>query len=429
MATEVILPRVDMDMVDAKVAHWYFKGGDAVKKGQVLFEIETDKATMEVEATADGILHVTQPEIGVVIPVGEVIGWILVPGEALPAPTGTEVAKLPPGKLAPGADSQAESTEASVVSEPAEAGRSMLRATPLARSLAREHGIDLGRVVGSGPGGRIIARDLRSALDEGSAKAEGHSLHLHWARRGGGTPLLLIHGFGADQGSWRPLLQHLPHERAVVAIDLPNHGKSEARAVQTLQEVAAEVLKRLDAEGIPFVHLLGHSLGGAVALALAKTSPERVRSLTLLAPVGLGTDIDGSFIDGLVSADDEPSLKAVMTALFHDPAGLTGSFVATAFKQLQSSGRRAALATMARQFMPSGRQAESLRDAFAELQVPVQVIWGTGDRIIPTRHGLGLPSHVALHLLPSVGHLPQIEAAALVGALVDHLLRLVPEPA
>ena len=433
MATEVILPRVDMDMVEAKVAHWYFKDGDTVKKGQVLFEIETDKATMEVDAIADGTLNVIQPQIGVAIPVGQVIGWILAPGEAAPAsvaaPSAETDGSVPEAAGAPGASTAPLATIDPADSPgPAAAQTALRRATPLARSLAREHGIDLRQVPGSGPGGRILGRDLYAAMNDAPADAAIHGLHLQWARRGGGTPLLLIHGFGADQGSWRPLLQHLPPDRAVAAIDLPNHGKSAALPVRTLQEVAAHVRERLDVEGIASFHVLGHSLGGAVALALAQAAPERVRSLTLLAPAGLGPDINGSFIDGLVTADDEPSLKATMAALFHDPAGLTGSFVATAFKQLQAPGRRGALATMAGQFMPQGRQSENVREVLSGLRVPVQVIWGTGDRIVPMQHGLDLPAHVGLHLLPSVGHLPQVEAAALVAALVDHQLRVAAEP-
>ncbi|MFP5476268.1 MAG: biotin/lipoyl-containing protein, partial [Gammaproteobacteria bacterium] len=88
MATEVILPRVDMDMAEGKIAHWYVKDGDAVRKGQVLFEIETDKATMEVDAPADGTMHGIRGEIGVSMPVGEIVGWILAAGEAPPAESG-----------------------------------------------------------------------------------------------------------------------------------------------------------------------------------------------------------------------------------------------------------------------------------------------------------------------------------------------------
>jgi pyruvate dehydrogenase E2 component (dihydrolipoamide acetyltransferase) len=441
MATEVILPRVDMDMAEGKVAHWYVKNGDAVRKGQVLFEIETDKATMEVDAPADGVMHGIRGETGVAIPVGQVIGWILAPGEAPPASAALAQADDAPtgAGAAPGAapalsaaGPAAEPAEGAMEEAAGEAAgaRSLLRATPLARSLARAHGIDLSRVPPSGPGGRVLARDLHSlAAPPGPAQAARPELHLQWLRHGTGIPLLLIHGFGADHGSWRPLLPHLPDARPVVAIDLPNHGKSALQPVRTLHDMVSLVLARLDAEGIGAFHALGHSLGGGVALALAGADPQRVQSLTLLAPAGLGPELDSGFIDALVRAHDEPALKAAMTALFHDPAVLTGSFVATAFQQLQSSERRLALAHMAQQLMPGGRQAQSLRQVLPGLKVPVQLVWGTGDRIIPMRHALDVPEHVGVHLLPAVGHLPQVEAGPVVAALVALQLRGLAEAA
>ncbi|MCW8178827.1 biotin/lipoyl-containing protein, partial [Verminephrobacter eiseniae] len=82
MATEVILPRVDMDMAEGKIACWYVKNGDQVRKGQVLFDIETDKATMEVEAPASGVIDSIDGAIGVTMPVGQVVAWIRAPGAA-----------------------------------------------------------------------------------------------------------------------------------------------------------------------------------------------------------------------------------------------------------------------------------------------------------------------------------------------------------
>jgi pyruvate dehydrogenase E2 component (dihydrolipoamide acetyltransferase) len=84
MAVELILPRVDMDMSEGKIAHWYVKNGDTVTKGQVVFEIETDKATMEIDAAADGIVQGIDGVVGVTMPVGQIVGWILQPGEAIP---------------------------------------------------------------------------------------------------------------------------------------------------------------------------------------------------------------------------------------------------------------------------------------------------------------------------------------------------------
>ena len=429
MATEVILPRVDMDMAEGKIALWYVKNGDTVSKGQVLFDIETDKATMEVESTASGVIDSIQGELGVAIPVGQVVAWIRAPGEAAAEPeTGTVPAASAGGKESTTGPASPDAAPTAKAASPATAGQdaetarrdasTLLRATPLARSLARERGIDLHALSGSGPQGRILGCDVPHTAPAYGTDRGGPSLHLHWWQRGNGLPVLLLHGFGADHGSWRPLVQQLPPTLALVGIDLPHHGKSPALPAESLKDIAEAVGRRLDQEGIAACHVLGHSLGGGVALALAAAQPGRVRSLTLLAPAGLGAEIAGGFIDGLTRADTEASLKATLSALFHDPSALTGSFVATAFQQLQAPGRQAALAALAGQLMPGGRQAESLRAALDAVRVPVKLIWGVADRIVPPSHAAGVPGRVALHLLPDVGHLPQIEAAPLVAELL-----------
>ena len=106
------------------------------------------------------------------------------------------------------------------------------------------------------------------------------------------------------------------------------------------------------------------------ALAISAAQPKRILSLTLLAPAGLGREINGEFLDGLTNADSEAALKETLARLFHDQAALSASFVATAFKQLQAPGRPVALAEMARRLMPEGVQVGSLRAVLDKSEVP-----------------------------------------------------------
>jgi pyruvate dehydrogenase E2 component (dihydrolipoamide acetyltransferase) len=349
-----------------------------------------------------------------------VVAWIRAPGEAVVEAESGEALNAPVTQDAQAAEvpaAIAETAHATAQSSLCD-GAALLRATPLARSLARERGVDLHGLNGSGPQGRILGCDVPDTAAAQAAGRRAASLHLHWWQRGSGLPVLLLHGFGADHASWRPLVQQLPAQLSLVGIDLPHHGKSPALQVASLKDIAEAVGRRLDQEGIAACHVLGHSLGGGVALALAAAQPERFRSLTLLAPAGLGAEIDGNFIDGLTRAETETALKATLGLLFHDRAALTGSFVATAFQQLQAPGRRAALAALAGLLMPAGRQTENLREALEAVRVPVKLIWGVTDRILPASQAAGVPGRVALHLLPEVGHLPQIEAAPLVAELL-----------
>lgn len=417
MAVELILPRVDMDMSEGKIAHWYVKNGDTVSKGQVVFEIETDKATMEIDAAADGIVQGIDGVVGVTMPVGQIVGWILQPGEAVPnigvagvapdAPQGMDPAPAPAASPA--------APEASTAGQP-----SLLRATPLARSLARERGVDLNKVRGSGPDGRVLAADL-AGIKRPAAPASTGALNLHWFSRHEGAPLVLLHGFGTSQGSWRVLADQL-RDLPVLGIDLPNHGKSPRAATPSFDAVAQAVLDRLDSEGINEVHLLGHSMGGGTALALAGLLGSRLRSLTLLAPAGLGPEINGAFVDGILRANSDASLRPWLAQLFGDASRLSGSFVATALQELGNDTKRAGLAAMAASLLPDGTQAESLRSRLEGLVMPVKLLWGRLDRVLPVHQAEGLPGNVALHTLPSVGHLPQIEAAPLVAALVRQQL-------
>ena len=157
MAVEVILPRVDMDMATGKISRWHHKDGDKVAKGAALFEIETDKAAMEIDAPADGILRNIIVTEGNSAPVGSAVAWIYAEGEAVtaPAPAAKPVA-------ASAARAEAPSVAPPAASSPVANGEAP-RATPLARRLARQAGLSIAAIAGSGPRGRITAADVRSA--------------------------------------------------------------------------------------------------------------------------------------------------------------------------------------------------------------------------------------------------------------------------
>jgi pyruvate dehydrogenase E2 component (dihydrolipoamide acetyltransferase) len=161
MATEIILPKVDMDMATGKISKWFFKEGDRVGKGDVLFEIETDKAAMEIDSPAAGILRNVNGEEGVDIAVGSAVAWIYEEGEEYQAALTPSASALP---AETGASNAAGLGSVSAPNHNTSTGAgSSLRATPLARRLARENGIDLGSVAGTGPHGRILSADVSKA--------------------------------------------------------------------------------------------------------------------------------------------------------------------------------------------------------------------------------------------------------------------------
>ena len=159
MPVEVILPKVDMDMATGKIAKWHVKEGDAVKKGGLLFEIETDKAAMEIDAPSDGIIRNITAVEGAVVPVGTTVALIYQDGESASAPDSSEL--LPPVKpITPAPRPDAEQTAVL----PAASASGRFTATPLARRLAKQGGITLENIAGSGPRGRIAAIDVQGVL-------------------------------------------------------------------------------------------------------------------------------------------------------------------------------------------------------------------------------------------------------------------------
>ena len=159
MPVEVILPKVDMDMATGKIAKWHVKEGDAVKKGGLLFEIETDKAAMEIDAPSDGIIRNIMAAEGAVVPVGQAVALIYQDGEGASAPVAAQpLSPVKPITPAPRRDAD----QTAVLPAASASGR--FPATPLARLLAKQGGITLENIVGSGPRGRIAAIDVQGAL-------------------------------------------------------------------------------------------------------------------------------------------------------------------------------------------------------------------------------------------------------------------------
>ncbi len=166
MAAEVILPKVDMDMTTGTVAVWHVKDGETVKKGQAIFDIETDKAAMEIESPADGVIRIGNAPVKAVLPIGTVVAMIYGAGEeAKPFSGGAPAAAAPSAAAAPA------KVESAVAPPEIHSDGGKTRATPLARRLAKQQGIALEAVAGTGPRGRIVASDLANARPGKSASA------------------------------------------------------------------------------------------------------------------------------------------------------------------------------------------------------------------------------------------------------------------
>ncbi|MEZ5829998.1 MAG: pyruvate dehydrogenase complex dihydrolipoamide acetyltransferase [Dongiaceae bacterium] len=183
MPINILMPALSPTMTEGNLARWLKKEGDAVKSGDVIAEIETDKATMEVEAVDEGKLgKILVPEGAQGVKVNDVIAVLLEEGESASDIKASGAAPAPKAAPAPAPAPQAARSEApkpaapaaaapAPAATPAAASGSRIFASPLARRLAQQHGLDLSRVVGSGPHGRIVKSDIEQAAASGGAKA------------------------------------------------------------------------------------------------------------------------------------------------------------------------------------------------------------------------------------------------------------------
>lgn len=163
MPISVVMPALEMAQETGKLVSWLKKEGDLVAKGELLLEVETDKAVMEIEAPGDGVLAGISAQPGSEIPVGTTIAWLVQPGEALP----TDAAPATGGRRV-----TLDAVHNISISDPGRpAAADKLRISPKARRLAKEQGVDLTRVQGSGPAGEVLAADVMALAVGSSASA------------------------------------------------------------------------------------------------------------------------------------------------------------------------------------------------------------------------------------------------------------------
>lgn len=426
MPVEVILPKVDMDMATGSIAVWHAAEGEHVTKGEPLFDIETDKAAMEVESPASGRLHHVSVDVGSEVDIGTTLAWIYTEGEDVGRPPEGSVQLVSEDDTAvPGRDAEAVSSERSdtLSASPGADAIFKPRATPAARRLAAESHVNLADIGGSGPRQRIQRADVEALLEvpapgiistvASSWSAQTGDLSVLSSGASEGVPWVLIHGFAADASGWSALEKQLGKSAPIHRIELPNHGCSPRRKVADFRDLVSQMRQAFDSLGKSFgkqpVRLIGHSLGAAVSLALADTRSRQVASLTLISPAGLGPDINGAALTGITNASRPESLGPWLRQLTGDPDFVTSNYVQSAAKQrLNGEGKAAQLAMMEALF-PDGVQAFDLNAALGRVDCPIRIIWGKRDKIIPWKHVLNAPGQVSLNLFDTVGHLPHIE--------------------
>ena len=258
MARPILMPQVGQDLTEGKIVAINVKLGDKVKKGDIVAEVESEKATFEVEAFETGTVVHLPFKVGDMAIVLEPLMLVGDEGEVVES---AKAVAVPTATAAP-----VQKTEA-VVQTGGKAGSS-----PLARRLASEAGVDISQLAGSGPGGAVVIKDLAGLKSNLSVVPAANIITspsgVRSLQTGTGDPVLFIHGFGADLSGWRPFILHLGLSNPVLALDLPAHGANANKTAGNFEDLISAAHTAIANAGLGRMHLVGHSVGAAVALTL-----------------------------------------------------------------------------------------------------------------------------------------------------------------
>lgn len=355
----IVMPKWGLSMKEGKVTGWLVEDGTQINVGDAILEVETDKIAGSVEASDAGVLRRRVGEADTVYPVKALMGVIADPD-------------VP--------DAEIDAFVASYVTPAADEGED----------------------------------------DEGPKYeyAETSAGRLRYAKRGtSDNTVILIHGFGGDCDNWLFNIDALAEQATVYALDLPGHGGSVKKLDKPgLASLTAAVESFMGSLGVASAHLVGHSLGGSIAMNMAASAPAKVKSMTLICSAGLGPDI-GSYVDDYVAAEGRKDLKPVLETLFADKSLVSRQLVDDVLKFKRLDGVEGVLKALAEAVFGGRKQHDQPGAKLGAKHPPALVIWGREDQIIPAAHAGKLPG-AKVHVIDNAGHMVFMEKASDVNALI-----------
>jgi pimeloyl-ACP methyl ester carboxylesterase len=421
-ATPIGMPKLGMTMREGRVVAWPLPLGAHVAKGAIVLVIESEKAEVEVESPAAGYLRHVYVEADRTVPCGTLLAALTAsPGEPFDADAFRREHDRPERATPEPVPRRLGSAPAAPV-----ASGSGVPVTPAARVLAKRHGVDVAKVGGSGPQGRITREDVEAYVAARERLvAVGGGVALEVFVQGSGDVVVLVPGFGSDVGMFAALVPPLATGHRVVGVNPRGIGLSDApdEPAYDVATVAREVLAAAGAAS----HVVGASLGAAVAVEAALTAPERVRSLTLITPFVEASARLLAVLDAwcrVAAAASAPTLAAMLLPWLFS-ADFLGDERARgrALRGLTEMVARIPPASLPRHAAGlrawSGRRAADL----ARLAVPTLVVAGTDDLLTPDAREVADAIPGARFLaIGGAGHAVALETPDAVGAVVlEHL--------
>ncbi|HEC00231.1 MAG TPA: acetoin dehydrogenase dihydrolipoyllysine-residue acetyltransferase subunit [Sphingomonadales bacterium] len=364
------MPKWGMSMTAGKVVGWLEDEGNEIKQRDEILEIETEKTVNVLEAPCDGKLARKVAQLGEELQVGALLGVI----------------------------TQVDMTEQIIDEFIVEFQQNFIPSDNVAKA-------------DEGPLTVELDGDITIAYDYQPSQAEDSDL-----------PVILIHGFGGDRKGWLFNSYDLSQYNEVYALDLPGHGESVKEVGDgSFNFMAGAIAKFMTAVDISIAHVVGHSLGAAVAASLAVKYPDRLASLTLIAGLGSGTEVNRDYIEGFLGAKRRKILKPYMQQLFADRDMVNHDMIEDVLKARRMEGAEECLRKIADNAVLNKKGNIPEQD-LSQLPMPVQIIWGQEDQVAPVIQAKALPNVLQVTVLEGVGHMVHMEAAKDVNHLISEFI-------
>ena len=240
--------------------------------------------------------------------------------------------------------------------------------------------------------------------------------------RADGPCVVFLHGFGADLLTWQLCLVPLAADYRLVALDLPGHGRTTADVgAANLDFMTGWLNEAFDVLAIRDASVVGHSMGAKIALGFALAHPERVNALALVSPAGLGAEFHHDTLDAFLHQLDGGE---VLARQLLGPRGqnLVPALARSLGDAAGDPARREALARLLGQARAYGFALSPEGFDWSRIRVPLSLMWGDHDHLIPMPEARYLPPHVPVRLIAGAGHLPHMEASGdVISVLKDFL--------
>jgi pyruvate dehydrogenase E2 component (dihydrolipoamide acetyltransferase) len=365
--TPIKMPKWGLSMIEGKIVAWHKAEGASVKEGDDLVDVETSKITNVAEAPVAGTLRRIVAKADETLPVGALMAVLAEPSVS---------------------DGEIDAFVADFQS----------RFVPEAD--------------GDGPSGPPTRALMVNGLHVNVA-VYGEDKH--------GVPAVLLHGFSADANNWLFVAPALAESRPVYALDLPGHGATDKNVGDgSLAFMAQTVQGAIAALGLSKVHLVGHSMGGAIAVQVAIDAPASVASLSLVASAALpGCFINTAFLNGIAKGQRAKDIKPFLELIMAVPEMITKEMVDVMVKFKRIDGVEEALTKLA-ETLSDPAQSAGVQANLHKIPTAL-VIASHNDKIVGAPDPAQLPAGWTVMFLDQTGHMAHMEAAGEVNAaLIKH---------